>query len=110
MAAVMAGTSVEDMAGLKITDLNDRKDAQFSTRDVVNPVTQRMDALQAAGLPTGFNAGSADAMARAAAAHTGDSPYSGLRERNRLQKLLPPVGQAPLPLQITNNPNYRSPV
>ncbi len=110
MAAAMAGTSREDMAGLKITDLNDRKDAQFSTRDVVNPVTQRMDALQAAGLPTGFGAGSADAMARAAAAHTGDSPYSGLRERNRLQKLLPPVGQAPLPLQITNNPNYRSPV
>lgn len=110
MAAVMAGTSVEDMASLKVTNLNDRNDAQFSAVEVRNPVTERMDAMQAAGLPTGFGAGPTDAMARAAAAHTGDSPYAGLRERNRLQKLLPPVGQAPLPLQISNNPNYRSPV
>ena len=42
--------------------------------------------------------------------HSGDDAYAGLRERNRLQRLMPPVGQAPLPLQITNNPNYRSPV
>jgi hypothetical protein len=52
-------------------------------------------------------------MARAAAAHQvpqGDVAYAGLRERNRLQRLLPPVGQAPLPRQITDNPNYRSPV
>src|ERR1700733_5967432 len=29
MAAAMAGTSKEEMAGLKITNLNDRNDAQF---------------------------------------------------------------------------------
>lgn len=113
MAAVMAGTSVEDMSNLKITNLNDRNDAQFSAIEVRNEVTQRMDAMQAAGLPAGFNTASADAMARAAAAHQvpqGDVPYAGLRERNRLQRLLPPVGQAPLPRQITDNPNYRSPV
>jgi hypothetical protein len=110
MAAAMAGTDVSEMSGLKITDLNDRNDAQFATKEVRNEVTQRMDAMAAAGLPTGFGTNAADAMARAAAAHTGDAPYAGLRERNRLQRLLPPVGQAPLPKQITENPNYRSPV
>ena len=110
MAAAMAGTSKEDMAGLKITNLNDRKDAQFSAVEVHNPVTERMDAMAKAGIPTGFGTNASDAMARAAAAHTGDAPYAGLRERNRLQRLLPPIGQAPLPKQITENPNYRSPV
>jgi hypothetical protein len=120
MAAAMAGTSVDDMSGLKITDLNDRKDCQFATKDVVNPVTQHMDSMRAAGMPVGFG-GPSEAMSRAAMAHApmqlpngkvvqNDAPYAGLRERNRLQRLLPPVGQAPLPKQITENPNYRSPV
>lgn len=110
LAASMAGTSREDMAGLKITNLNDRNDAQFAAVEVVNPVTQHMAAMQSAGLPVGFGTGTAQAMGQAAQAHTGDAPYAGLRERNRIQRLLPPVGQAPLPLQITDNPNYRSPV
>lgn len=120
MAAVMAGTSVSEMANLKITDLNDRNDAQFSTKDVVNPVTQHMAQMQAAGMPVGFGVGNADAQARAGMAHAPMrmtdgtvrpvEPYAGLRERNRLQKHLPPVGQAPLPLEITNNADYRSPV
>ena len=33
MAAAMAGTRVEDMSALKITNLTDRKDAQFATQD-----------------------------------------------------------------------------
>lgn len=110
MAAAMAGTDVSEMAGLKVTNLNDRNDTQFAAVEVRNPVTERMDAMQAAGLPTGFGTNVADAMGRAAAAHTGDAPYAGLRERNRMQRLLPPIGQAPLPKQISENPNYRSPV
>jgi hypothetical protein len=120
MAASLAGTDVSEMNSLKITDLNDRKDAQFSTKDVVNPVTQHMASMQAAGMPVGFG-GPSEAMQRAAAAHApmvlpdgrvmeNRDTYAGLRERNRLQRLLPTVGQAPLPLQISNNPNYRSPV
>ena len=109
MAAAMAGTSVDEMSSLKITDLNDRNDTQFATKDVVNPVTQHMQSMQAAGMPVGFG-GPSEAMQRAAMAHTGDAPYAGLRERNRLQRIMQPMGQAPLPLQITNNPNYRSPV
>lgn len=110
MAAVMAGTDVSEMAGLKITDLNDRNDTQFAAKEVVNPVTERMAAMQAAGLPTGFGTDVSKAMGQAAQAHTGDAPYAGLRERNRMQRLLPPIGQAPLPKQIIDNPNYRSPV
>jgi hypothetical protein len=121
MAAAMAGTSPEEMSSLKITDLNDRNDTQFATKDIVNPVTQHMDAMQRAGMPVGFGAGNSDAMARAAQAHApmvlpdgrvmqNKDTYAGLRERNRLQRIMTPVGQAPLPLQISNNPNYRSPV
>lgn len=113
LAAAMAGVPVSEMSGLKITDLNDRNDAQFGAKDEVNDVTRHMDAMQARGMPVGFGGGGdpvANAMGRAAAAHTGDTPYAGLRERNRLQRLMPPIGQAPLPKQISDNPNYRSPV
>lgn len=110
LAAQMAGTSVDEMAALKITDLNDRNDTEFAAVTVRNEVTQRMDAMQAAGMPTGFGTNASDAMARAAASHTGDAPHAGLRAMKNLQSKLAPIGQAPLPLQITNNPNYRSPV
>jgi hypothetical protein len=108
LAAGMAGVPVSEMSGLKITDLNDRNDAQFSTPDVVNPVTQRMAEMQARGLPTGFGTNAADAMGRAAQAHTGAEPYAGARARNRIQNALRPIGQAPLPREIADNPNYRS--
>lgn len=108
MAAAMAGTSREDMAGLKITNLNDRNDTQFSAPEVNNAVTERMAAMQAAGLPTGF--GVAEAQGFATQAHAGAEPYAGLRVRNKVQAALPPIGQAPLPKQISDNPNYRSPI
>ena len=108
LAAAMAGTSPDEMAGLKITNLNDRKDAQFALPEVNNAVTQRMAEMQARGMPTGF--GVAEAQNFATQSHTGPEPYAGLRARNRVQAALPPIGQAPLPKQITENPNYRSPV
>lgn len=110
MAAEMAGVPASEMSSLKVTNLNDRNDTLHSAVEVRNEVTQRMDAMQQAGLPTGFGTNAADAMARAAASHTGDAPYAGLRAMKNLQSKLAPVGQAPLPLQITHNPNYRSPV
>ena len=108
LAAEMAGVPVSEMSGLKITNLNDRKDAQFSTPDVNNAVTQRMAEMAAKGLPTGF--GVAEAQNFASQAHAGPEPYAGLRARNRVQRALSPIGQAPLPNEISNNPNYRSPV
>jgi len=110
MAAAMAGTSVDEMASLKITNLSDRRDAEVAAMPVVNDVTRHMDSMQRAGMPVGFGTGPTEAMQSAAMAHTGDAPYAGLRERNRLQRLMPPIAQAPLPQQIVNNPNYRSPV
>lgn len=117
MAAAMAGTSVEDMSSLKITNLNDRKDAQFATQDVNNSVTQQMDAIRAHGGQVGFGVTEAQNFATNAHAPvmindrpTAVEPYAGLRARNRLQQALLPVGQAPLPNEITKNVNYRSPV
>lgn len=115
LAAQLAGVPVSDMANLKITNLNDRNDAQFSAIEVNNPVTQRMAAMQAAGMPTGFGAGPSGSEF-AANAHApimiNDKPqmvepYAGARSMQLLQNKLNPIGQAPLPLEITNNPNYR---
>lgn len=109
LAAGMAGVPVEDMSNLKITNLNDRKDSEVAAMPVNNAVSQQMAQMQAAGLPVGFGTNASDAMGRAATAHTGSDSYAGLRTRNMLQQKMRPVGQAPLPLQITDNPNYRPP-
>lgn len=51
MAAEMAGGTAADYSSLKITNLNDGRNSEFAVKDVVNPVTQVMDATP--GL-TGF--------------------------------------------------------
>jgi hypothetical protein len=51
LAAEAAGCDVSDMASLKVTNLNDGRQSEFATKDIVNPVTQVM--AQAPGL-TGF--------------------------------------------------------
>jgi len=109
MAAALAGVPASEMSNLKITNLNDRRDSEVSAMPVNNPVSQHMARMQAQGLPVGFGAGNAQAQGHAAAAHTGSEPYAGARARNRIQSQLRPVGMAPLPLEITSNPNYRRP-
>lgn len=110
LAAGMAGVPVEDMSNLKITNLSDRRDSEVAAMPVNNAVTQHMDSMQRQGMPVGFGTNAADAMGRAATAHTGRDAYAGLRTRNMLQQKMAPVGQAPLPNEITKNLNYRSPV
>lgn len=110
LAAGMAGVPVSEMDNLKITNLSDRRDSEISAMPVNNVVTQHMDNMQRQGMPVGFGTNAADAMGRAATAHTGADAYVGLRTRNMLQHKLTPVGQAPLPNEITKNLNYRSPV
>jgi hypothetical protein len=116
MAAALAGTPVSEMSSLKITDLNDRNDTQFAAKEVVNDVTHRMAAMQAAGMPTGFGVGP-NGSEYASQAHApvmvnGQArpiePYAGARARRDLQKALVPVGMAPLPLEISGNPNYKA--
>jgi hypothetical protein len=109
LAAAMAGVPVEEMSALKITDLNDRNDTEYAAKEIVNPVTQQMDMIRQRGGAIGF--GNAEAQNFAAAAHADSfAPHAGAREMRRLQKIMSPIGQAPLPLEISNNPNYRSPV
>ena len=93
-------------------DLNDRNDTEYAAKEIINPVTRQMDMIRAAGGTTGFgNADPAQAQGYAAAAHADSfAPYAGAREMKRLQRIMSPIGQAPLPLEISNNPNYRSPV
>lgn len=107
LAAGVAGVPVEEMNNLKITDLNDRRDSEISAVPVNNAVTQHMANMQRQGMQVGFGTNAADAMGRAATAHTGADAYAGMRTRNMLQQKMTPIGQAPLPLEISDNPNYR---
>lgn len=98
MAAAMAGVPASEMSSLKVTDLNDRRDTEISAPKVVNVVTQHMEATrhqpwQRAGLEA------------VGGAHTTGDPYAGARARSQLQKALPPVASAPVPLEVLN-PNY----
>ena len=105
LAAAQLGVPVSEMSGLKVTDLNDRNDTPYAAKEVQNDVTARMAAMQAAGMPTGFGAGP-NGSQFAANAHAGPEPYAGARAMKSLQRALPPVGQAPLPLEVAN-PSYR---
>jgi hypothetical protein len=111
LAAQAAGVDPSEMASLKITNLNDDKGSEWSTKDVVNPVTQQMDQIQRMGGQVGFGSGGSEYAAAAHAPPPGMTvpllPNAGARAMNRLQRAMPAIGQAPLPLEITNNPNYR---
>jgi hypothetical protein len=70
-AAEMAGCSIEDMSSLKVTNLNDGRQSEFATRDVVNPVTEVM--AQTPGI-SGFQAAGS---AFAANTNVGHYPRAG---------------------------------
>jgi hypothetical protein len=54
-AAAMAGVPVSEMSHLKITNLRDNVQVgETYAMPVNNPVTQQMERMRAAGLPTGF--------------------------------------------------------
>lgn len=67
-AAEAAGCSPEEMSSLKVTNLNDGRNSEFATKDVVNPVTE---AMQATPGITGFQPNGA-----AFAANTSVGPYA----------------------------------
>jgi hypothetical protein len=108
MAAAMAGVPVSEMSGLKVTDLNDRNDTVQSMKPVSNDVTRHMAAMNARGMPVGFQR--QQAQEAAATAHTGAEPYAGARMRTKLWNThhAGSAGTAPemVPLEIRNNPNY----
>jgi hypothetical protein len=100
-AADMLGTSASEMSDLKITNLNDRRDAEVAAMPVNNAVTHHMDLMRARGLPTGFGA-----PVDFGAVSSGVEPNAGARARVRLQRALPPIASAPEPLEVMQ-PGYR---
>lgn len=79
LAAEMTGGAKEDFNDLKITNLNDGRQSEFATKDVVNPVTEAMAATP--GM-TGFqpNAG----LAYSGAVASGPFPRAGARQATKL--------------------------
>lgn len=79
MAADHLGVPVSEMSGIKITNLNDRRDAEIMAMPVKNAVTDVMS--QAPGT-TGFQANGA---AFAGAVRTGPYPNAGMSALAKLQ-------------------------
>ena len=78
-AAAMLGVPASEMSDMKVTNLNPTKhEGAIAMPQVVNEVTQRMDAMAAKGLPVGFGAGPTGAELSAGVA-AGAYPNSGLR-------------------------------
>ena len=78
-AAEMLGVPVSEMSDMKVTNLNSTKhEGDIAMPQVVNEVTQRMDAMAAQGMPVGFGAGPNGAQLSAGVA-SGAYPNSGLR-------------------------------
>src|SRR5258707_8478713 len=88
MAAAMAGVPVSEMSGLKVTNLNDRRDAEVAAMPVNNPVSQHMAAMQARGMPVGFS-GAADTSGTATGALTVNGKrIQGILPKTRVSSLL----------------------
>lgn len=108
LAAAMAGVPASEMAGLKVTDLNDRNDTQVAMPRVNNAITQHMEAMTARGMPVGFQR--QQAMEASQLAHVGPEPYAGAKMRTKLWNMhhQGSSGVAPemVPQEIRNNPNY----
>lgn len=78
LAAEAAGVPVSEMAGLKITNLSDRKDDQIAAPRVQNEVTQFMEHNKIGGFQSG-------GVEYSAAVQTGDGANIGARMRTSLQ-------------------------
>lgn len=79
-AAVLAGTTAADMSSLKITNLNDRKDAEVAAPTVNNAVSQFMHQTGVGGATPG-----AQGLAYSNAVSFGPHPNSGARMRSLIQ-------------------------
>lgn len=80
MAAEMAGVPVSEMSGLKVTNLNDRKDAEIMAMPVQNDVTKFMEQNKVGGFQ------GANGAEYSAAVQTGPFANSGAKMRTALQQ------------------------
>ena len=86
MAAEAAGCSPSEMSDLKLTNLNDRKDAEIAAIPVRNSVTEQMDHMQRLGHPAGF--GNINPVGMADQVKSGPHPNAGARSLQRLQSIM----------------------
>ena len=86
MAAEAAGCDASEMSGLKITNLNDRRDAEVAAMPVSNTVTAQMDHMQQRGFPVGF--GQVNPVGIADQVKSGPHPNAGAKSLQRLQTIM----------------------
>ena len=86
-AAEMAGCDASDMANMKVTNIRDaRKPGEIAAVPVVNSVTAHMDAMERAGMPTGFNVPNAAELA--GQVRSGPHPNAGAKTLGAIQRSL----------------------
>lgn len=94
-AAEMLGVSVSEMSDMKITNLNPTKhEGAIAAPQVVNEVTQRMDAMAAKGLPVGFGAGPTGAE-YCGAVQAGPFPNVGAKMRAMIHQANGSISERP---------------
>lgn len=113
VAAEMAGVPASEMSAMKLTNMQDNlREGDISVREVVNPVSQQMDAMKARGLPVGFGSNGA---ALSPDVQSGPFPNAGAKMidvvRGRHQANIDPrhagATSSSLPALETLNPGYR---
>ena len=115
-AASILGVPVSEVSDLKITDMKDNlKYGEIAVREVSNPVTQTMDAIN--HLRPGTVGFSGNGVGHSDAVQTGPFPNAGARTRNRVRAVhaqttmgTMPKGQATMsdvPALETQQPGYR---
>lgn len=86
-AAELAGCDASDMANMKVTNIRDaRKPGQVAAVPVVNSVSMHMDAMEKAGMPTGF--GVPNAAELAGQVRSGAHPNMGAKTLGAIQRSL----------------------
>lgn len=105
MAAEAAGCAPSDMSDLKLTNLNDRRDAEVAHISVSNAVTQRMSEMEARGLQTGFNVTNAAELM--GGVQSGPAPNAGASFLTTLQRNNQAPGVAMAPPRELTQPGYR---
>jgi hypothetical protein len=111
-AAELAGVHVSEMADLKITNMNDRRDAEIAAMPVVNDVTRMMDAAPK-GSPFGFAGGGMGGGGAELSPDVQAGPYpnAGARMRTALHdyhsQLTHGVASSDNPAKETLQPGYR---
>lgn len=112
VAAEALGVPKAELSDMKITDMKDGlREGDTAVREVVNPVTQQMDAMRRQGLPVGFGV---NGTTYSGQVQSGPFPNAGARTQNLIRSrhaqewALPNAAvTSELPALETEAPGYR---